>query len=215
MPDAHSLLVFAAAALVLLVVPGPAVVYIVARSVSQGRTAGLVSVAGIHVGTLFHVLAATAGLSALLVSSALAYGVVKWAGGLYLIAIGLRRLLAPSRATDEADGPPPQPPVRIFRDAVVVNVLNPKTALFFFAFLPQLVDPKAGSAALQVLVFGLLFVVLGCITDSAYALLGAAAASRLRGHTARQRRMERTSGVVYAGLGALAIAGSSERPSGY
>lgn len=214
MPEPHAVLVFCAAAVALLVVPGPAVLYIVARSVSQGRAAGLVSVAGIHVGTLVHVLAATVGLSALLVSSALAYSVVKWAGGLYLIVLGLRRLLAPARH-DGDEGPRPQPLGRIFRDGVAVNVLNPKTALFFFAFLPQLVDREGGSVSLQVLVFGLLFVALGLVTDGCYALVGAAAASRLRRQPIRQRRMEQASGLVYVGLGALALnTGSYEARSG-
>jgi threonine/homoserine/homoserine lactone efflux protein len=203
-PELHAIALFCGAALVLLVVPGPAVLYILARSVSQGRAAGLVSVAGIHVGTLVHVLAATAGLSALLVSSAIAYSVVKWAGGLYLIALGLRRLFAPARGGGD-DRPRPQPLGRIFREAVTVNVLNPKTALFFFAFLPQLVDPDAGAVSLQVLVFGLLFVVLGCVTDGCYALVGAAAASRLRRRPERQRQLERGSGAVYVGLGALTL----------
>ena len=126
--------------------PGPAVLYIVTRSIDQGRGAGLASVLGIHVGTLVHLAFATLGLSAILVSSATAFTVVKLLGALYLIVIGIRTLLG---RADEADTDPQRPPRRRRRDfaeGVVVNVLNPKTALFFLAFLPQFVEPDTGAA---------------------------------------------------------------------
>jgi threonine/homoserine/homoserine lactone efflux protein len=208
MPDTATLAVFAVAAVTLLVIPGPAVLYIVGRSVGQGRAAGLASVCGIHVGSLLHVAAAALGLSALLVSSALAYDTVRYLGAAYLVWLGVQRLLA----RDEEAGPAGAARERLGRilaQGVVVNVLNPKTALFFFAFLPQFVDPSAGSVPLQVAVLGATFVGLGLVTDSAYALLAATGAGLLR----RRRRVARASrlvsGGVLVGLGVTtALAGS-------
>jgi len=137
----ETLFVFALAALAILAVPGPAVLYIVTRSIHQGRGAGLASVLGIHVGTLVHLAAATVGLSAILVSSATAFTVVKLLGAVYLIVIGIRTLLGKADPGDTDPQRPPRRKRRDFAEGVVVNVLNPKTALFFLAFLPQFVDP--------------------------------------------------------------------------
>jgi threonine/homoserine/homoserine lactone efflux protein len=140
-PDPHSWLLFGLAALALLLVPGPAVLYVVAQSAEHGRRAGLVSVAGLHAGTLVHTAAAAVGLSALVVSSAVAFSVVKYAGVAYLIYLGVRRLLTKVRPPEVEHRD--EPLRRLFRQGVVVNVLNPKTALFFLAFLPQFVDALA------------------------------------------------------------------------
>ena len=203
MPDASTLAVFAVASLGLLVVPGPAVTYIVTRSVDQGRAAGLVSVAGIHVGTLVHVLAAAVGLSALLVSSAVAYTAVKWAGAAYLIVLGVLRLV---RASDTVADVEPQPAAlrRVFWQAVVVNVLNPKTALFFLALLPQFVAADHGAAWSQLVVLGLTFLVLGVCTDGAYALLAARAGRALRTSRLFGGVRRWVTGAVYVVLGAKA-----------
>ena len=182
MPDLSTLVVFAAAALALAVVPGPAVLYIVARSVDQGRFAGLVSALGIGVGSLVHVTAATIGLSSLLASSATAFTVVKYAGAAYLILLGIHRLLTREEVVETA-ARPPRALRRIFRDGVIVNVLNPKTALFFLAFLPQFVDPNQGAATLQILVLGLIFTVIALSSDSLWAI----AAGTLGGWLRRSR----------------------------
>src|SRR5439155_9460510 len=137
MPDPSRLAFFVGAALALLVVPGPAVLYVVTQSISQGRRAGIASVAGITTGTLVHIAAATAGLSALLASSALGFDVVKYLGAAYLIVIGVRRLAGFERAAPAADTAGARTLGRLYRQGIVVNVLNPKTALFFLAFLPQ------------------------------------------------------------------------------
>ena len=211
MPDASSLALFTVAAVTLLVIPGPAVLYIVTRSVDQGRAAGLVSVAGIHVGTLLHVAAAALGLSALLVSSAMAYNTVRWLGAAYLIWLGLQRLLAKDEAFEPtADRQPRRLGLRrVFAQGVVVNVLNPKTALFFFAFLPQFVDVAKGSVPLQVLVFGVAFVLLGVASDGAYALLAATGAGWLRRRPGAARASRLVSGGVLVTLGvSTALAGS-------
>jgi len=198
MPEPSTLALFAVAAVTLLVIPGPAVLYIVTRSVDQGRAAGLASVCGVHVGTLVHVAAAALGLSALLVSSATAYHTVRWLGAAYLIWLGIRRLLAKDAPSGSVEGPHASRLGlrRIFAQGVVVNVLNPKTALFFLAFLPQFVDVSRGSVPLQVVVFGVAFVLLGLVSDGTYALLASTGAGWLR----RRPRVARTSRLVSGGV---------------
>jgi threonine/homoserine/homoserine lactone efflux protein len=133
---------------------GPAVLYIVARSVDQGRKAGLASSSGVATGGLIHVLAAALGLSALLASSATAYSFVKYAGAAYLIYLGIRKLREPSHTADEVKHVEPSSLRHIYVQGIVVQALNPKTAIFFFAFLPQFVDPALGSVTLQFLALG-------------------------------------------------------------
>jgi threonine/homoserine/homoserine lactone efflux protein len=200
-PTSTTLALFAAAALALIVVPGPAVLYVVAQSIDQGRRAGLVSASGIAAGGTVHIVAATVGLSALLVQSATAFEVVKLAGAAYLIYLGVRRLL--TRVTEEPADRERRPHRALFRRGVVVNVLNPKTALFFLAFLPQFVDPDRGAAWLQIAIFGVTFVVLAWLSDSLYALAAGTAAHRLRGRAfaAVQRWF---SGSVFVVLGVAA-----------
>ena len=208
-PDPAALVVFVFAALALLIVPGPAVLYVVARSIRQGRGAGLASVLGIHVGTLVHIAAATAGLSALIVSSAVAFTAVKIAGAVYLLGLGLWTLF--SRRAKAEIAPGARSLRGVFAQGIVVNVLNPKTALFFLAFLPQFVDPDASHPAVQIAVLGALFVLLGLVTDSLWALAAGTAGGLLR----RSRRFVRTqryvTGTVYVALGvATAFAGRSQ-----
>ncbi|HLF28336.1 MAG TPA: LysE family translocator [Anaerolineae bacterium] len=193
---------FIVAAFVLLITPGPAVLYIIARSLDQGRLAGLVSVLSIEVGNLAHVLAATFGLSALLLSSALAFTVIKYLGAAYLMYLGLRRLL--TRAATSATPPIIRQDLRrIFSQGVLVATLNPKTALFFLAFLPQFVEPARGSIAAQMLALGCLFVALAIVTDGLYALLAGTAGNWLR-HNRRFARVERYgAGSIYLGLGVM------------
>ncbi|HEU4943183.1 MAG TPA: LysE family translocator [Gaiellaceae bacterium] len=177
--NTSTLALFCAASLALAVVPGPAVLYIVAQSVDQGRLAGLVSALGIGVGGLVHVVAATIGLSSLLASSATAFTIVKWAGAAYLVVLGVRRML--TREVVENDlVRVPRSRRRLFRDGVVVNVLNPKTALFFVAFLPQFVDPDAAAAPLQILALGLVFVLIALSSDSLWALAAGTAGAWLK-----------------------------------
>ncbi len=202
MPDTSTLLLFSAAALALIVVPGPAVLYIVAQSIDRGRLAGVVSALGVAVGGLVHVTAAAIGLSSLLVSSATAFSVVKYAGAAYLIGLGLWTLL---RRREEAS-PTIQKERKLSRrfwQGVVVNVLNPKTALFFFAFLPQFVDPDKGSAALQIGVLGLVFVALAVLSDSLWALAAGTASERLRGNRRFLAVQRYVSGSVFVGLGVV------------
>ena len=205
MPDAGTLLVFAAAALALIVVPGPAVLYIVSQSIDRGRLAGFVSALGIAVGALVHVCAAAIGLSSILVSSATAFTVVKYAGAAYLIGMGLWTIF--SRRKVEPDRVPSERRLRRrFAQGVVVNVLNPKTGLFFLAFLPQFVDPDHGSAALQIVVLGLVFVLIAVISDSVWALAAGTASARLRASRRFLSVQRYVSGSVFVGLGAVTAA---------
>jgi threonine/homoserine/homoserine lactone efflux protein len=195
MPSPATLAVFAAASAVLLLLPGPSVLFIVARTLEHGRRGGLISLLGVETGALLHVLAATAGLSALVAASPGALLTVKLAGAGYLLVLGVRALRG-RHAAAPAEGSP-----RLFRQGLLVDALNPKTAMFFLAFLPQFIDP-AGPVASQTLVLGLCFVVLATLSDGAYALLAGVLAERLRG-----RRMNRVSGGAYVGLGALTALG--------
>ena len=203
--------VFVGAALALLLVPGPAVLYVVVRSVHQGRAAGLASVAGIHVGTIAHVLAATVGLSALVASSAAAFTAVKVLGAAYLVYLGIRTLLGRDGRGAAVHPAGLRGRRRDFAEGVVVNVLNPKTALFFLAFLPQFVDPRGASPTLQILLLGVTFMLLGLLTDSLWALAAGAAGELLRGHRRFLGAQRYVSGSVYVALGALTALSGPQR----
>jgi threonine/homoserine/homoserine lactone efflux protein len=208
MPAPEAFAAFAAASIALLVVPGPSVLYIVTRSADQGKAAGLVSVLGIHTGSVVHVAAAALGLSAILASSALAFGIAKYAGAAYLIWLGIRAL----RRSEErrVDGVAPRHSLRrVYLHGVVVNVLNPKTALFFLAFLPQFVDVSRGSVTMQVVLLGLTFISLGFVSDGTYALLAARISRSVRGRARWDRLHRWVPGVTYIALGvASALSGS-------
>lgn len=203
MPDPTLWGLFVVASLVLLLTPGPAVLYIVARSVERGRAAGLISVLGIHLGTIVHIVAAAVGLSALLVSSALAFAIVKYLGAAYLIWIGIRTITAPD-PDPEAPTVPKGSLRRVFRDGFLVNLFNPKTAIFFLAFLPQFVDPARGAVHWQILILGLTFMGLGMMSDAMFALVAGAAGDLLR-RSRRFLRFQRWfAGTSFIGLGVTA-----------
>ena len=207
MPSLQTYAVFLATAMVLLAVPGPAVLYVVTRSIEMGRSGGIASVAGITTGTIVHITLATAGLSSLILASRVAFDAVKYVGAAYLVVLGLRRLLGREEGSPAETLPPPRElHGRLYRRGVVVNVLNPKTALFFLAFLPQFVDPDRGPVALQAAVLGCVFVMIAAVSDSAYAVVSAAFADRIRG-SARARQVKRyASGGIFVALGATAAA---------
>lgn len=204
MPPLSNALLFTAATVALLLMPGPAVVYIVTRSVAQGRTAGLVSVLGIHVGTLFYVVATALGLSALLSASSTAFHVVKYLGAAYLIWLGIEKLRLSRDGAASTGEPPPSSMNRVFGQGVVVALLNPKTMIFFAAFLPQFLDPARGSLGTQIAFFCALFVALGVLSDGTYAVLASALAGKIRRTARRRRTLEVSSGVVYVLLGVFA-----------
>jgi threonine/homoserine/homoserine lactone efflux protein len=195
--------VFLLAALVLLLTPGPAVLYIIARSLDQGRLAGFVSVLSIETGNFILVLAATLGLSAILASSALAFSIVKYLGAAYLVYLGLRRILTRESTIDPAASERLSLG-RIYRQGVTVAVLNPKTALFFFAFLPQFVDASRSPVPLQLLTLGSLFVLMAICTDSLYSFLAGTAGRWLKGTPAFLRFERYVAGSIYIALGLVA-----------
>lgn len=199
-PEPSTLLLFAASAAVLVLVPGPNLVYIVTRSVEAGQRAGVASMLGVETGTLVHVSAAAVGLSALLASSAAAFEVVRWAGVAYLVYLGLKALLS----SDAENAAHPATMRRTFVEGLLVNLLNPKVSIFFLAFLPQFVDPARGAAGAQVLVLGVVFLTIASVLDLLYVVAAGAIGGRLRGG-------KRFAGGVYLTLAALAAVTGGRR----
>ena len=203
MPSLSAVELFAVAAFALIIIPGPAVLYIVSQSVGQGRAGGLAAVLGVEIGAFVHVAGAALGVSAILASSATAFSVLKLAGGAYLIVLGIRRLLERDSESQLVTGRT-RPLGAIFRQGVIVNALNPKTALFFLAFLPQFVDPDKGHVGLQAAVLGVVWVLIATVCDAVWAIGSGSLVGLLR-TSARARRIERrASGGILIGLGVLA-----------
>jgi threonine/homoserine/homoserine lactone efflux protein len=210
LPDATTLGLFVTTSLALLIAPGPAVLYIVARSLDQGRTAGLVAAAGMNTGGLVHVCLAAGGLAALAAAAPLFLALVQLAGGLYLAYLGVRTLrTARGSGSDSGSGVSTRTVGygRIFRESVAVNVLNPKALTFFFAYLPQFSDPRRGGLTGQLLSLGLVFIALAVVTDATYALVSGSAGNWLRARPKVARGMSWISGLVYVGLGIAACVG--------
>ena len=215
MPDPTQLALFLAAAIVLAITPGPGIFYVAARTLAGGRTEGLASSFGTGLGGLFHVLAGALGVSAVVLASAELFTALKLIGAAYLVWIGWTTIQAARRdASAELSGGLAQPPIgarRAFREGVLVEALNPKTAAFFLAFVPQFVDPTADSVAVQFVILGAISVALNTLADVVVAFL----ASRIReGATARPTligRLRRASGALMMLLGlGLAL---SKRPT--
>jgi threonine/homoserine/homoserine lactone efflux protein len=210
MPSLSTYAVFLATAIVLLLIPGPAVLYVVTRSIEMGRTGGLASVAGITTGTAAYVALAAAGLSSLLLASTALFDTVRYVGAAYLLLLGLRRLFG--RGRDEPDEQAaPRTRRRAYSQGVVVNLTNPKTIVFIFAFLPQFVDPHAQHPWVQVLLLGLTFTLLGFLSDSMWALAAGTVADRLRGAERLARVQRWLGGGVLVGLGILAAVWTPSR----
>ena len=211
MPDVSTLLLFAGASLALLAVPGPAVIYVVTRSLDQGRTAGVVSVLGVETGTFAYALAAAAGLTGLIAASETGFTIVRYAGAAYLVYLGVRKLLERGDALEAAASGRSQ----LFVKGLVVQLLNPKIAIFFLAFLPQFVYASGGPVALQILVLGTLFTLLAMLSDGAYVLLAGAAGNWLRSSRRARSGLAKLSGSVYIALGlSAALSGTSHaRPT--
>lgn len=200
MPEPTTLLLFAGAALALLVVPGPSVIYIVGRGIHQGRAAAFVSVLGVTTATLVHTVFAAAGLSAILASSAVAFSVVKYAGSAYLVYLAIRTWL--DRSDERLHVPRPLTDLRrVYVEGILVNLLNPKTALFILALLPQFVDPARGSAGAQILLLGVVLASLGLVSDGTYALASGSIGSWLRRRRSIAGIQRRVSAAIYAALG--------------
>jgi threonine/homoserine/homoserine lactone efflux protein len=207
MPDGSTLLLFIGASLALLAIPGPAVIYVVMRSVDQGRAAGLVSMLGVETGTFAYALAAAAGLSGLIAASAMAFTAVKYAGAVYLVYLGVRKLLERDRPQEIALTGRSQ----LYIKGVLVQLLNPKIAIFFVAFLPQFVDSSRGPIAAQILLLGSIFTALAVLSDGAYVLVGGAVGGWIRASRRARGWIAKVSGGVYIGLGLTAALSGSGR----
>jgi len=202
MPALSDVITFAIASLALLVIPGPAVIYVLNRSVADGRNTALAGVAGLEIGNFMHVIAATLGLSAIIAASATAFSTVKWAGALYLVFVGIRTLL--SKPTPPDARSTSATARKAFTQGIIVNTLNPKVALFFLSYLPQFIDPDRGSPALQSFVLGSIFVALGCCSDATYALTASALRDRLLTGRALPFVQRYVAGSVFVALGVVA-----------
>ncbi len=228
MIDTDQLLLFIGASVVLLVVPGPAILYLVAESLDRGRRSGIAASAGLTAGNMVHVAGAAAGLSALLATSALAFSILKYAGAAYLVYLGVRQLASRWRAGDEPAAAETSNeatdvamekgarPWYSFHRGLVVNILNPKVAIFFLAFFPQFVDPSRGSASLQLLFLGLLFAVLTLLVNVSYVIAAATVAELVRRRAAGRMGPLASAagyvpGVVYIALGVTAALAPVER----
>ena len=207
MPSSSAYAVFVATAIVILLIPGPAVLYVVTRSIEMGRAGGLASVAGITTATALYVAFATVGLSSLVLASTAAFDAVKYAGAAYLLFLGIRRLLGHG-LDEDGEEPAPRTRRRAYTQGFLVNLANPKLIVFVFAFLPQFVDPHARRPWLQTLSLGLTFTLLACLSDSLYALAAGSVADRLRGSAGIARVQRWAGGSVLVGLGILAAAWS-------
>jgi len=201
-PSLSDILTFAVASLALLVIPGPAVIYVLNRSVADGRNTALAGVAGLEIGNFVHVIAATLGLSAIIAASATAFSTVKWAGAIYLVFVGLRTLFTKPTPPDARSTSATSR--KAFTQGIIVNTLNPKVALFFLSYLPQFIDPDRGSPALQSFILGSIFVVLGCCSDAAYALTASALRDRLISGSALPFVQRYVAGSVFVALGVVA-----------
>ncbi len=208
MPDAGALAVFMAAGLMLNLTPGPDMLYVIANSVGQGRRAGVVSALGIGAGSVVHTGAAALGLSALLMSSAVAFDAVRLAGAAYLLYLGLRALTGKA-ASLHAGQVQQGGLLRTFRRGMITNVLNPKVALFFLAFLPQFVDPSKGSVVWQFVLLGTLFNTSGTTVNTLVALAAGSLGNWLGRKPGVSRVQQWFTGTVFVALGArLALAGT-------
>jgi threonine/homoserine/homoserine lactone efflux protein len=204
MPEVSTMALFLVAAMLLFVIPGPVVIYVLTRSVTQGTKAGLVSVAGVHLGSLVHVAAAVAGLSALIATSATAFTAVKLLGAAYLVYLGIRTFMGGGEAIEAAPTGESRSLRRTFWQGALVNILNPKTAIFFLAFVPQFVDPAQGSTTTQIMALGALFVIAGMLSDGTYAVIGGTVGHRLVARPSYARAQRWIAGSIYIGLGAAA-----------
>jgi threonine/homoserine/homoserine lactone efflux protein len=203
MPGIETLWLFAIASAALVAIPGPAVLYIVTRGVAHGRRGAILSMLGIEAGNFVQVLAATAGLAAVVASSATAFSIVKYAGAAYLVVLGIRALREGGAVLSGVD-PTARSDRRLFSEGLLVGTLNPKLAIFLLAFLPQFIDPAAGPVWLQTLVLGSVFNLIAMAGDTLFALAAGTAGARVRARLGSPGVLMRAAGVVYIALGVSA-----------
>lgn len=205
LPDLDNIIFFLAAASILILIPGPSVLYIMAKSVEQGYKAGIVSVLGIGIGSMVHVAAAAIGISSILLTSSTAFSIVKYLGAIYLIYLGVKKLLGKI--------PNKQPVItnknkrldKIFYEGILVNTFNPKTAIFFFSFLPQFINIDKGGNASQILFLGILFTVFAILSDTLYVLLSVKISKWFTSSKKYLKRQKNITGSIYIALGLITL----------
>ena len=205
LPTLDTMMVFTAATFALLIVPGPSVVYVMTRSIEQGRSAGITAMLGLETGALIHVLAAATGLASLLAASPTAFTVIRWGGAAYLVYLAIRQFRAYRPASTGSVTTRRVSGWRLYRDGIFVDLLNPKTCLFFIAFLPQFVDASRGAIPVQMLALGLCFVALAACCDGAYALASGGIGGRVRESDRLNSRVNRATSGVYVALAVVAV----------
>jgi len=202
---------YVAVVALLFLIPGPAVLLTLARSISGGPRAGIATGFGIAAGDAVHTLMAVIGLSAVLMTSALAFDIVKYLGAAYLIYLGIRAVFERSGGGFDLPNVKPLSGAVVFRQAFLTEILNPKTALFFLAFLPQFVEVERGHVGMQIAFLGLLFTLLGFVTDSCYALAAGTIGNRLKSSPGFLKAERYVTGAIFIGLGLSAALGSSQK----
>ncbi|WP_018125755.1 LysE family translocator [Desulfovibrio oxyclinae] len=201
MIELSQLALFAGAVFVLALTPGPDILYVLARGISQGRKAGLCAAAGFNLGVIVHTFFAAFGVSAVLAASATAFTIIKLAGAAYLVYLGIMMFRSAATASAIGGDKSTIPTATIFRQSIVANVLNPKVALFFLAFLPQFTDPNRGPVVFQMILLGAVFMLVSFSVFAAVALFSGAVGERLRTGPEMERALNRTAGTVLVGLG--------------
>jgi threonine/homoserine/homoserine lactone efflux protein len=209
--DTAQLLLFMAACAIMLIAPGPAVLYIVSRTLDQGYRSGFASIFGLAVGSLFHVAATAFGLAAILAASVTAFSIVKYIGAAYLVYLGIRRLTTQPSTEPESEKGANGTARRAFWQGIVVNFFNPKAILFTLAFLPQFVDVSRGAVSLQIVILGLILIGMGLVSDSVYVLLAGTLRRYIIGRNWFDWLQRYFAGFAYIGLGVLAaVSGTSK-----
>ena len=207
MPSTDILIAFTAAALLMNISPGPSNLYVVARAIAQGTKGGVVAAMGLAVGSMVHVIATVLGLSVIFSQSPALYTVVKLAGAAYLIYLGVSYWKSKSAGTDKVVKQVKTKPLSsVFRESIIVEVTNPKTALFFIALLPQFVVPESGPVSLQLLVLGVIVTISALPCDVLVAISSSKASNWLLKNERAQKIQERISGSILLGMGAYIVA---------
>ena len=206
MPSPSTLAAFALASLLLILLPGPAMLFLVARGVAGGRKVGALSALGIEAATTVYVVATALGLTAVIAASALAFGVVRFAGAAYLVVLGVRTMLDRSDPVAPSVGSAAPSLWVSWRQGFLVGIGNPKVALFFLAFFPQFIHPEVGPVAVQVLVLGAVMVSIGTVLDVGYGVFGGVVRAGLGRRSGGARHGRVAVGLTYIGLGGLAAA---------
>jgi threonine/homoserine/homoserine lactone efflux protein len=199
--ETQTLITYLAASIAIILAPGPAQALVLARSISDGKKSGILTGIGLNGGTIFHALAAALGLSTILATSAAAFAVVKYAGAIYLVYLGIRALLTKKQQIALANPVNSANPRQTIAKAVVTGILNPKIALFFLAFLPQFIDPERGSVFMQFLILGVILAALDILYESLLALITGSLSNWLTNSPKFTVWRQRVTGAVLFGLG--------------